>query len=103
MNDAEAQVLDLLFGSWRSQLLSAGVQLGVFEALGRGPASADQVAGELQGEARRLYRRRKGWVISLHNVGLTCCFASYSCDEVDRRKLFSVKSVSQVFICCCPS
>ena len=47
MHDAEAQILDLIFGSWRSQILYAGVQLGVFEALGRGPASAAQVATEL--------------------------------------------------------
>jgi hypothetical protein len=56
MHDAEAQVLDLIFGSWRSQILYAGVQLGVFEALGRGPASADQVATELQVDAPLLYR-----------------------------------------------
>jgi hypothetical protein len=37
-------------------MLYAGVQLGVFEALRRGPASADQAARELQVDARLLYR-----------------------------------------------
>ena len=32
MDAAEATVLDLIFGSWRTQILYAGVQLGVFEA-----------------------------------------------------------------------
>jgi hypothetical protein len=56
MDAAEAKVLDLIFGSWRSQVLYAGVQLGVFEALGRGPASAGQVASALQVDPRLLYR-----------------------------------------------
>jgi len=56
MDDAEAKVMDVIFGSWRSQILYAGVQLGVFEALGRGPASAAQAARELQVDARLLYR-----------------------------------------------
>src|SRR5262249_32446400 len=56
MHDAEAKVMDVIFGSWRTQILYAGVQLGVFEALRRGPASADQVAKELQVDAPLLYR-----------------------------------------------
>ena len=56
MDAAEATVLDLIFGSWRTQILYAGVQLGVFEALGRGRASADQLARALQVDARLLYR-----------------------------------------------
>ena len=56
MDDAEAKVLDLIFGSWRSQSLYAGVQLGVFEALGHGPTSADHMARDLQVDARLLYR-----------------------------------------------
>ena len=56
MDDAEAKVIELIFGSWRSQLLYAGVQLGVFDALRCGPVSADQVARELQVDARLLYR-----------------------------------------------
>jgi len=56
MDDAEAKVLELIFGSWRTQILYAGVQLGVFEALGRGRASADQLARALQVDARLLYR-----------------------------------------------
>jgi O-methyltransferase domain/Dimerisation domain len=68
MDDAEAKVLDLIFGSWLSQILYAGVQLGVFEALGRGPASAGQIASALQVEARLLYRlmRALGALALLH-------------------------------------
>jgi len=68
MDNAEAKVLDLIFGSWRSQILYAGVQLGVFETLGRGPASAGQIASALQAEARLLYRlmRALGALALLH-------------------------------------
>ena len=56
MDDAGAKVIELIFGRWRSQILYVGVQLGVFDALVRGPASAVQVARELQVDARLLYR-----------------------------------------------
>ena len=56
MDDAEAHVLDLIFGSWRSQMVYAGVQLGVFEALQRGPASAGEIASELHVDVGLLYR-----------------------------------------------
>src|SRR5262249_18995700 len=57
MEDAEAQVLELIFGSWRSQIRYAGVQLGVFEALQRGPTSAGEVARELHVDVGLLSRR----------------------------------------------
>lgn len=40
--------MDLIFGRWRSQILYAGVKLGVFEALADEPQSAEAVA-ETQG------------------------------------------------------
>jgi hypothetical protein len=56
MNDAGAQVIDLMFGRWRSQILYTGVKLGVFEALARGPRSAVSTARELDVDAGLLYR-----------------------------------------------
>jgi hypothetical protein len=56
MDDAGAKVIDLIFGRWRSQILYAGVQLGVFEALASGPRSAASVARELGVDAGLLYR-----------------------------------------------
>lgn len=37
MDDTGAKVIDLIFGRWRSQILYAGVKLGVFDALAGGP------------------------------------------------------------------
>ena len=56
MDDAGAQVIDLIFGRWRSQILYAGVKLGVFDALAHGPKSAVRVASELDVDAGLLYR-----------------------------------------------
>jgi hypothetical protein len=56
MDDAGARVIDLIFGRWRSQILYAGVKLGVFDALVSGPASAVRVASELEVDAGMLYR-----------------------------------------------
>ena len=50
------KVIDLIFGRWRSQILYAGVKLGVFDALASGPASAVRVASELEVDAGMLYR-----------------------------------------------
>jgi hypothetical protein len=56
MDDAGGKVIDLIFGRWRSQILYAGVKLGVFEALARGPQSTVRVARELEVDAGLLYR-----------------------------------------------
>jgi hypothetical protein len=56
MDDAGAQVIALIFGRWRSQILYAGVKLGVFDALASGPRSAARVARELNVDAGLLYR-----------------------------------------------
>jgi Dimerisation domain len=56
MDDAGAKVSDLIFGRWRSQILYAGVQLGVFDALACGPRSAASVAIDLEVDAGMLYR-----------------------------------------------
>jgi len=56
MDDASAKVIDLIFGRWRSQILYAGVKLGVFDALASGPKHAVQVAHEFDVDAGMLYR-----------------------------------------------
>jgi hypothetical protein len=56
MEDASAQVIDLIFGRWRSQILYAGVKLGVFDALVSSPRSAVSVASTLDVDAGMLYR-----------------------------------------------
>ena len=56
MDDAGAKVVDLIFGRWRSQILYAGVKLGVFDALASGPRKAGSVASALGVDAGMLYR-----------------------------------------------
>jgi len=56
MDDTGAKVIDLIFGRWRSQILYAGVKLGVFDALASGPKNAVQVASALNVDAAMLYR-----------------------------------------------
>jgi hypothetical protein len=56
MENAGAQVIDMIFGRWRSQILNAGVKLGVFHALASGPKRAISVASALDVGADLLYR-----------------------------------------------
>ena len=56
MDDAGAKVIDLIFGRWRSQILYAGVKLGVFDALASGPTNAVSVASALDVDAGMRYR-----------------------------------------------
>jgi hypothetical protein len=51
MDDASAKVIDLIFGRWRSQILYAGVKLGLFDALASGPRNTVSVAHELDVDA----------------------------------------------------
>ena len=44
MTNAQTQVMDLIFGRWRSQTLHAGVELGIFDAVGKDPTDAATVA-----------------------------------------------------------
>jgi hypothetical protein len=53
MSDAHAQVLDMIFGRWRSQILYAGVQLGIFDAL-RGAQSCFANRGATAHQSRAL-------------------------------------------------
>jgi hypothetical protein len=45
--DANAKILDLIFGRWRSQILYAGVELGIFDVVERTPRTAGDVANRL--------------------------------------------------------
>jgi hypothetical protein len=50
-------VMDLIFGRWRSQILSAGTELGVFDHLGKRTArTAETLAVELGADPTLLYR-----------------------------------------------
>ena len=57
MNPAADQVMDLIFGRWRSQILSAGTELGVFDHLDKRRAkTAETLAAELGADPTLLYR-----------------------------------------------
>lgn len=56
MTDPQAKVVDMIFGRWRSQILYAGVTLGVFDALKDGPKTAASVAAELHLDPSLTYR-----------------------------------------------
>jgi O-methyltransferase domain/Dimerisation domain len=56
MSAAQDKVLDLIFGRWRSQILYAGVKLGVFEAVREGTKNAATIAQELGLSAELCYR-----------------------------------------------
>ena len=36
MTDQQTNIIDIIFGRWRSQVVYAGINLGVFDALDRG-------------------------------------------------------------------
>ena len=54
--DANGRVLDLIFGRWRSQILYAGVALGIFDVVGPTPQMAGDVANRLGLDATLTYR-----------------------------------------------
>src|SRR4030095_2061680 len=56
----QEKVLDLIFGRWRSQILYAGVKLGIFDALGAGPKTAAVTAHELGLDPALAYRLLRG-------------------------------------------
>jgi O-methyltransferase domain/Dimerisation domain len=57
MNPAADQVMDLIFGRWRSQILSAGTELGIFDRLDKQRAkTAETLAPEIKTDPALLYR-----------------------------------------------
>lgn len=59
MPDRKQQVMDLIFGRWKSQTLYAGVELGVFDVVEGYPKHSVEIADQLnidRGKAYRLLR-----------------------------------------------
>lgn len=56
MPDPQSRVLDLIFGRWRSQILHAGVKLGIFDALAGGPKAPPAIAEQLDLDSSLSYR-----------------------------------------------
>ena len=57
MSTAADRVMELVFGRWRSQILSAGAELGVFDHLDkRATKTAQTLAAELDADPTLLYR-----------------------------------------------
>jgi hypothetical protein len=57
MSEAADEVIDLIYGHWRSQILYAGVELGVFDHVARSCSKhSDAVAAEIGADERLLYR-----------------------------------------------
>ncbi len=56
MADTQGQLLDLIFGRWRSQILYAGVKLGVFDSLRGDAKTSEAVARDLRLDADLTYR-----------------------------------------------
>ncbi len=57
MSEAADKVIDLIYGRWRSQILYAGAELGVFDHVARNSSKqADAVAAEIGADAKLLYR-----------------------------------------------
>lgn len=53
---SQEKVLDLIFGRWRSQIVYAGVKLGIFDALDGGAKTAAVIAHELDLDPALTYR-----------------------------------------------
>ena len=67
MDNAVSHVSDLIFGRWRSQVLYAGVELGIFDHLQvDAPKQAATLAGEVQADPTLLYRLLR----ALASIGL---------------------------------
>ena len=57
MSEDADRVVDLIYGRWRSQILYAGAELGVFDHLARNCSKqADAVAVEIGADEKLLYR-----------------------------------------------
>jgi hypothetical protein len=57
MSEAAEKVIDLMYGRWRSQILYAGVELGVFDHVVRNCSKpAEAVAAEIGADEKLLYR-----------------------------------------------
>ncbi len=66
MTDPSDQVMELIFGRWRSQTVYTGVELGVFEAVEQRPKHAVEIADQLDLDEENGYRLLR----ALSSVGL---------------------------------
>jgi hypothetical protein len=66
MPDSQAAVFELIYGRWRSQILYAGVKLGIFDAVADQPKPASAIASELGLDAALAYRLLR----ALGSIGL---------------------------------
>lgn len=82
MSDHE-KVTDIIFGRWRSQILYAGVKLGVFDIVSSKPMSQVEIAKELALDPALLYRLLR----ALASIGLLR-------EDHDRR--FSITSLGKL-------
>jgi O-methyltransferase domain/Dimerisation domain len=82
MSDHE-KVTDIIFGRWRSQILYAGVKLGVFDIVSSKPLSQVEIAKELALDPEHLYRLLR----ALASIGLLR-------EDHDRR--FSITSMGKL-------
>lgn len=77
------KVTDIIFGRWRSQILYAGVKLGVFEIVSNEPMSHVEIAKELDLDPPLLYRLLR----ALASIGLL---------REDRDRCFTITSMGKV-------
>ena len=82
MSDHE-KVTDIIFGRWRSQILYAGVKLGVFDIVSSKPMSQVEISKELALDPALLYRLLR----ALASIGLLR-------EDHDRR--FSITSLGKL-------
>jgi O-methyltransferase domain/Dimerisation domain len=84
MNNSREVATELIFGRWRSQILHAGVKLGVFDAIADQSRSYAEVAEQLSLDAENTYR-------------LLRALASIGALEERSDKVFKVSSVGEFF------
>lgn len=82
MSDLE-KVTDIIFGRWRSQILYAGVKLGVFDIVSSEPMSHVEIAKELAIDPALSYRLLR----ALASIGLL---------KEDHDRCFSITSMGKL-------
>ena len=77
------KVVDVIFGRWKSQILYAGVKLGVFDVVNSTPRSAAEIAKELSVDSALSYRLLR----ALASIGLL---------REDYNRSFSITSMGEL-------
>jgi hypothetical protein len=76
-------VVDIIFGRWKSQILYSGVKLGIFDVVNSVPRSAPEIASELGLNPALLYRLLR----ALGSIGLL---------QEDHYRRFSITSMGEL-------